>query len=84
VPPTVGNAVWHHLADGDQVGGPLPTGFVGRETPFAAMVTYVWPDGSMNLVVFDPDGHIFVASQVVFVPAGETPPATARYCEWPA
>jgi len=69
IKPTVGRVVWFHPTE--------------TETN-AAMVTHVWGDEMVNLVVFDSNG----------VPRGETsvwlwqgegatiPKPTVRYCEW--
>jgi hypothetical protein len=44
--PSIGRVMWYWPAKGDR-----------GEQPWAALVTKVWNDNMVNLVVFDPDGE---------------------------
>lgn len=51
-------------------------------TPLAAMVTHVWSDRTVNLVVFDSDGYQHRRTSVTLVQDGDPKPSGGRYCEW--
>lgn len=52
------------------------------ETPLAAMVTHVWGDRMVNLVVFDSDGYQHRRTSVTLVQDDDPKPSGGRYCEW--
>ena len=76
ITPTVGRVVWYHV-------GPDERRFIKQRSgqPCAAIVTYVWSDTAVGLVVFDHDGIMHFASQVELC-QGDTAPGGCEYCEW--
>lgn len=70
--PTIGRVVWYRRPGGKP-----------DDQPEAAMVTYVWGDRSVNLIVHDRNGQSRPATSVPLVQEGdEKPPTGIGYAEW--
>lgn len=75
IKPTVGRVVWFHPNE-EKEGIPADTN--------AAIITHVWGDEMVNLVVFSPNGESRGETSV-WLWQGEDatiPRPSARYCEW--
>lgn len=79
IKPTVGRVVLFH--PDQNVSG---EGFAHHpdDQPYAAMVSRVWNDGMVNLVVFDAIGVSHSRTSVRLVQDGEAVPTSGNYCEW--
>lgn len=75
ISPTVGRVV-HYRHDAQDLD-------MARDVtqPMAAIVTHVWHDRMVNLVVFDASGAPFSRTSVTLVQEGDPVPS-GRYCEW--
>jgi len=69
IKPTIGRVVWFH-----------PTWH--HSQPYAALITFVNSDTSVNLAVFDPDGLGHSEQDVTLRQENEAPPENQFYCEW--
>jgi hypothetical protein len=84
IKPTVGRVVWFFgkLASDDAY---RERSHPGRE-PLAAIITHVWNDKMVNLVVFDMDGHPASIQSVRIFQDGETVAGKIggldRWAEW--
>jgi hypothetical protein len=76
--PTVGRVVWFTPSI------PPAPGFVhhDRTKPCAAMVTHVWGDRLVNLVVFDSNGTPSGQTSVVLLQDDDLKSAFGRFCSW--
>ena len=81
IKPTVGRVVWFYGAPSHPDFHNLSPAHPGRE-PLAAIVTHVWNDKMVNLVVFNMDGLSFGQQSVRLVQDGESHDGEARWCEW--
>lgn len=79
IKPTVGRVVWFHPSKNS-----AESGFVyhGGDQPLAAIVTHVWSDRMVNLVVFDSNGNSHSKTSVPLVQDGEDVQDGGFYCEW--
>ena len=68
IKPTIGRVVWYHPNR-------------PHKQPLAALVTHVWSDTCINLVVFDENGVGGGKTSVLLVQEGNPVP-TWDYCEW--
>lgn len=82
IKPTVGRVVWFTPSKG-------PSAFMGPDflmlpgdQPCAAMVTYVWNDRLVNLVVFDHYGKSFGKTSVQLVQDNDALPPAGYFAEW--
>lgn len=80
IKPTVGRVVWFHPEGGF-------SGVTNDKTqPLAAIVTYVWHDRMVNLVVFDHNGTPFGKTSVQLVQEEDSVEGSyvpqGYYCEW--
>lgn len=50
------------------------------DTRYAAIITRVWPDGSVDLAVFAPNGNHYARTSIQLLQDGEE--AKAPYAEW--
>lgn len=71
ISPTPGRIVWYH----EKAIQPDP------KQPLAAMVTYVWSDRLVNLVVFNANAMKFERTSVPLVQHNDPTP-NDRYAEW--
>jgi hypothetical protein len=67
-----GQPVWFHKDAQDPIEA-------GGAQPLAAIVTYVWSDRMVNLVVFDANGHSHSRTSMVLLQEGDTLPV-GGYC----
>jgi len=74
--PTVGRVVLFTPAKDDT--NPV---FALYKPPFAALVSYVLSDASVNLMVIDPEGKPVSRTCVRLIRDGDEKPADGRYCE---
>lgn len=74
---TRGRVVDYHCGESDDLLNPGPDGLL------SAFVSFVNPDGSVNVTVHAADGNTFVRSGVAFFNIGQTLPESGRYCLWP-
>jgi len=72
-----GRVVDYHCGESDDLLNPGPDGLL------SAFVSYVNPDGSINVTVHAADGSTFARSGVAFFDIGKTLPESGRYCVWP-
>ena len=77
IKPSIGRVVWYrHDAVNDQ-------GMARDVTqPLAAIITHVWHERMVNLVVFDANGTPFSRTSIALVQEGDPQPPGQRYCEW--
>lgn len=75
IQPTIGRVVWFYPAATDPLHKP------GYDEPRAAIVTRVWSDRMVNLVVFDPDGNAHARTSVYLIQPDD-PPTAANHCRW--
>jgi hypothetical protein len=54
-----------------------------REEPCAAIITYVWGQTCVNLIVFDHNAVPHQATSVRLLPSDEPKPESGQYCTWP-
>jgi len=80
ITPTVGRIVHYHPRPGEK--GVTVPDTMGQ--PCAAIVAHVNPDGTVNLGVFDRDGHQYGRRGVPLVQEGQSTPETGDWCEWMA
>lgn len=83
IKPTVGRVVWYWpskypAADGNRPIYEMPHDGV---QPLAAMITNVYTDTMVNLVVFDANGNPQSRCSVDLIQEGQPKP-DGRYCEW--
>ena len=76
--PTVGRVVLYRPNLSDPQDQAIVT--AGSE-PLAAIVCRVWGPGTVNLCLFDANGHTHSRTSVQLVQAHEPKPS-GRYCEW--
>src|ERR1700682_4076978 len=76
--PTVGSLVWFTPATADVH---WDRSF---KPPFAAVVSYLWDDTSVNLMAIRPEGHPVPATRVTLIAEGIAAPAQGHFCEWPS
>lgn len=76
IKPTIGRVVWFTPLLNENIMAKR------SDQPFAAIVTHVWSDWSVNLTVFDHDGVPWPHTSVTLVQEGEPKPDGGRYCEW--
>jgi hypothetical protein len=74
---TRGRFVHYHCGESDDLLNPGPDGLL------SAFVSFVNPDGSVNVTVHAADGSTFARSGVAFFDIGKTLPESGRYCVWP-
>lgn len=74
IQPTVGRVVWYRRFPQDP--GPNP-----GDQPLAAIITHVWSDTCVNLVVFDADGIAYNKTSVLLHQDGDERPE-AGFAEW--
>lgn len=53
-----------------------------RTKPLAAMVTHVWNDRMVNLVVFDSNGNAFGKTSVQLLQDDDLKPEYGYFCAW--
>lgn len=77
ITPTVGRVVWFYPGRDT----PQPSEFVyhGELRPLAAIVTHVWNDQMVNLVVFDSNGNSHRRTSITLV---QHVAPGSNYCEW--
>jgi len=73
--PSIGRVVWFHPPKGDE-------NIVYRDQALAAIVTYVWSDRMVNLVVFDANGLHSAHTSVNLLQDDDAAPEYGRYAEW--
>lgn len=76
IAPSIGRVVWYFPSGHDTI----EQGPDGQ--PLAAMVAYVWPDGSINIAVHDWHGYPWSRSKVRLVQDGEEVPEGSGYATW--
>lgn len=76
IKPTIGRVVWFTPVPNENIM------MVRGDQKMAAIVTYVWSDGVVNLSVMDHDGVSWPHTSVLLVQDGEPKPDSGRYCEW--
>ena len=77
IKPTVGRVVLYDPTKSDP-GGVAPGG------PLAAIISWVWSDRMVNLMVIGSDGITFARTSVVLVQEDDKMPLpNSGYCEWP-
>jgi hypothetical protein len=76
--PTVGRIVHYHPRPGEK--GVTVPDTMGQ--PCAAIVAHVNPDGTVNLGVFDRDGHQYGRRGVQLIQEGSAHPQFGDWCEW--
>lgn len=76
IKPTVGRVVWFTPS--------LACGLVHRDkaAPLAAMVTHVWGDRMVNLVVFDSNGDPHSKTSVTLLQDDDAKPKYGHFCAW--
>lgn len=77
IEPTVGRVVWYTPRVDDTLYRYSDPG-----QKFAAIIAYVWGDGSVSLAVFDDDGVATNRTNVPLFQDGDTLPAGGDYAEW--
>jgi hypothetical protein len=76
--PQIAQSVWYYPREGERhLKGEL------TDQPFAAIVTHVAGDRTVNLMVITPSGNPYAVTGVTLAQEGDTPPADLRYCEYP-
>jgi hypothetical protein len=82
IKPTIGRVVWYQPGQ-NYPGGPIQHGgaFDAPRPPCVALITYVWSDTLVNLVVFDHNSAMHARSSVELC-QGETAPSEREYCAW--
>lgn len=85
IKPSIGRVVWYQPGDGSgardgfvQHGG----AFGASRQPCAAIITYVWSDTMVNLVVFDHNGVTHQRTSVDLRNDAPSLPTATQYCEW--
>lgn len=79
ISPTVGRVVWYRPSDNDtRVAMAVRPGI----QPLAAIVTHVFDDHLVNLVVFDHDGNSYPRTSVHLVQEGEEKPEGISFAQW--
>ena len=76
IEPTVGRVVWYHPYQNEALGFVYPMG-----QPCAAIVTHVWSDTCVNLVVFDANGYPHSRTSVL-LHQGDSDRPSYGFCEW--
>lgn len=78
IKPTIGRVVWFTPST-----TPEP-GFTHHDQtkPCAAMVTHVWGDRMVNLVVFDSNGAAFGKTGVTLLQDDDAKPEFGYFCAW--
>jgi hypothetical protein len=79
IKPTVGRVVWFRPYPLIQDGGFI---YHGNGEPLAAIVTHVWNDQMVNLVVFDSNGSSHSRTSVKLMQDGEDTSMYHSYAEW--
>lgn len=79
IKPTVGRIVWYHPSDDDKK---RHHPMIVHGTELAAMITHVWGDTTVNLVVFDSNGRGHERTRVPLVQEGMEPYVGIAFCEW--
>lgn len=74
---TRGRVVDYHCGESDDLLNPGPDGLL------SAFVSFVNPDGSVNVSVHAADGNVFARAGVPFFGIDQTLPESGRYCLWP-
>lgn len=78
--PFVGQTVSYHPKR-NELGDNRVSTFNKGDQPFAALVTYVHPNGRVNLSIFDHNGGTYSRPMVEFVQPGHTAPGNDVWCE---
>lgn len=78
IPPSIGRVVWFTPSLGKGADNFVDHGGY----PFAALITYVWNDSLINLVVFDHDGVSHSRTSVPLVQEGGERPEEGYYASW--
>lgn len=79
IKPTIGRVVWYHPGPDDPKPEGMPPAPLDGILP--AIITYVWSDTMVNLVVFDVNGGPFGKTSIG-LKQGEDGIFTCYYCEW--
>lgn len=74
IKPTIGRVVWF-WPEGDRPSDP-------HAQPLAAIVTHVWGDNCVNLVVFTSSGETLPRTSVQLYQAHGPRPPNYAFCEW--
>lgn len=53
-----------------------------QETPYPALVTYVWSDRLINVGGFDSNGRPFAATSIQLIQDDDAVNSVGYYCEW--
>ncbi len=78
IKPTVGRVVHYRTGNADIDGAMVRNG----DQPLAAIITCVWSDSCVNLVVFDANGRRHERTSVLLLQEGNPQPGGGHYCEW--
>ena len=60
----------------------FPAGHPAGELPHAAMVVGIHDDRTVNLAIFDREGHLYHGTDVALLQADDTPPADRGHAAW--
>lgn len=82
IKPTVGRVVWFTPALGPDVWSGEGFIHLDRTAPLSAMVTHVWHDRMVNLVVFDSNGKPFGKTSVQLLQDDDAKPEHGYFCSW--
>lgn len=77
IKPTVGRVVHYRPGNADIDGAMVRNG----DQPLAAIITCVWSDSCVNLVVFDANGVLHSRTSVLLLQDGNPRPR-GSFCEW--
>ncbi|HHS83698.1 MAG TPA: hypothetical protein ENK38_02075 [Gammaproteobacteria bacterium] len=84
IKPTVGRVV-HYIPKGDRnddITHASDLNSFDDDQPLAAIITHVWSESMVNLVVFDADGVSNPRTSVSLVQPGQDINFTGPYCQW--
>ncbi|KKK49407.1 hypothetical protein LCGC14_3135380 [marine sediment metagenome] len=79
IQPTVGRIVYYYCLDHEKFG------YIeawDRKSPLAAIIAHVWPNGRVNLAVFDVNGDSHSRISVPLIQPGSERPVDGHFCEW--
>jgi len=79
IKPTIGRVVLYRHSDWDRSGEQSAMETYGSDIPCTALITYVWSDTCINLVVFD---HRGMAHTRTLVPINEAASGAGAWAEW--
>ncbi len=82
ITPTNGRIVWYTPSRLGDVSVDCAIRQHDKTVPLAAIITHIWGDRMVNLVVFDSDGTTHARTSVTLLQDDDPKPEEGRFCAW--